>query len=619
MSIPHYLASVHHDGSTRYVSNPYPSFGETVTLRVRAGLDAPVTRVLVRTAPDGEQHFAELQRADTDRVCTWWETRLAASMPVVGYHFVLLTPDGLWHYNAAGMHAHTPTDYADFRLLADYAAPRWVRRSVFYQIFPDRFADGDPANNVRGGEWTYRGNPTVARGWDERPNQSNPSLEFYGGDLQGITQRLPYLEELGVDAIYLNPIFTAPSVHRYDVVDYDNVDPHLGGNDALVELRRATGERGMRLMLDLVPNHCGVEHPWFRAAQADPRSPTAEFFTWKQHPHEYLSWLGVRTLPKLNYRSAELRERMYAASDSVFRRWLRPPFSIDAWRVDVANMLGQQGATQLNAEVTRGIRTAVKEVNPEAYLIGENFFDATAQLQGDMYDGNMHYRGFTVPLWEWLYERPLAHPTIGEELQTGTCLPTSALAEGWTTFAAPIPWVITLQQFILVDSHDTARIRTLVGDNPRLHRLAAAVQLTYPGVPCIFYGDEVGLEGDNANTARRTMPWDEARWDHDLRDFYRRLIHLRRTSDALAMGGFQILHTDADTIAYLRDSAQEQIVVVAYRGADPRPGGPLPVAQGAIADGARFAEFLTGVEATVTNGHLPLPAMEQGAAIWRSG
>ena len=539
-------------------------------------------------------------------------------MPVVCYRFVLLTPEGLWHRNAAGMHAHTPTDYADFRLLTDYAAPRWVHRSVFYQIFPDRFADGDPANNVRTGEWTYRGRPTQARTWDERPNQSNPSLEFYGGDLQGIAQRLPYLVDLGVDALYLNPIFTAPSVHRYDVVDYDNVDPHLGGNEALIDLRRALSERDMRLMLDLVPNHCGAEHPWFKAAQADPHSPSAEYFTFTRHPDEYVSWLGVRSLPKLNYQSEALRERVYGAHDSVFRRWLRPPYSIDAWRVDVANMLGRQGATQLNAEVTRGIRVAVKETNADAYLIGENFFDATAQLQGDMYDGNMHYRGFTVPLWDWLYERPLAHPTITEELVTGTCLPTDALAQSWTAFSAPIPWVITLQQFILIDSHDTARIRTLVSGNDRLHRLAAAVQLTFPGVPCIFYGDEVGLEGEEANTARRTMPWDEAHWDRDIHDFYRRLIRLRRTSEALATGGFQILHTDADTIVYLRDTADEQIIVVAYRGTEQRPAGSLLVAHGAIADGTRFVELLTGVEAVVANGMLPLPAMEQGPAIWWS-
>ena len=235
-------------------------------------------------------------------------------------------------------------------------------------------------------------------------------IEFYGGDLPGITGKLDYLAGtssssgpgLGVNALYLNPVFTAYSNHRYDVADYDNVDPHLGGNAALAELRRGLTDRGMRYMLDIVPNHCGFMHPWFRAAQADPAAATAEFFTFRHHPDDYECWLGVRSLPKLNYRSPRLREAIYAGPDAVFRRWLRPPYAADGWRVDVANMLGRHGVDQLGAEVARGIRQAVKAENPDAYLLGENFFDATAQLQGDGWDASMNYAGFTMPLWYWL-------------------------------------------------------------------------------------------------------------------------------------------------------------------------------------------------------------------------
>jgi alpha-glucosidase len=618
--LPADLRSVHHDGSARYVSNPTPRLGETVTLRLRTAPDTPIQAIALRTLPDGEQHWTPLRPAATDATCRWWEVDLPVLMPVVTYRFVLHTADGVWTLNGSGLHAHTPTDYADFRLVADYPALAWARRSVFYQIFPDRFSDGDPATNVQTGEWLYRGQPVQARAWDTPPDAANPSLEFYGGDLAGIAARLPYLADLGVNALYLTPIFTAPSVHRYDVTDFAQVDPHLGGNAGLATLRAALDAQAMRLMLDIVPNHCGVLHPWFQAAQADPAAPSREFFYWTgSGPEEYVGWLGVPTLPKLNYASAALRAYMYAGPDSIFRRWLRPPWRIDGWRVDVANMLGHYREARLGPEVTRGIRAAVKAENPEAYLIGENFFDATDQLQGDQYDGNMNYRGFTVPLWEWLHPQPLPRPGFGEGALR-PLLSTAGLVDTWTMFRAPVPYALALQQFNLLDSHDTGRIRTLVGGNPALHRLAAAIHLTYPGVPCIYYGDELGLPAADATAARRTMPWDDpAGWDTDLRVFYQTLIALRRNSPALAEGGFQILHTDADTVVYLRDHAAERVIVVAYRGPAARAAEALPVAHGAIPDGTRFTEVLTGVEAVVQAGHLPLPPMTQGAAIWRAG
>ena len=190
----------------------------------------------------------------------------------------------------------------------------------------------------------------------------------------GIIARLDHLQRLGVNALYLNPVFTAPSNHKYDVADFDHVDPHLGGDGALGRLRQSLDARGMRYLLDVVPNHVGVLHRWFRAAQADPAAPEAEFFVFDEHPDRYANWLGVRTLPKLDYRSAELRRRMMGAPDAVLRRWLLPPFSADGWRIDVGNMLGRHGPVQLGAEVARAVRAAVKETRPDAYLLGEHFF-----------------------------------------------------------------------------------------------------------------------------------------------------------------------------------------------------------------------------------------------------
>jgi alpha-glucosidase len=620
---PAYGQSIHHDGSSLYVQPGEPGggqrLGDIVVLRLRTAVDAPVDRILVRTCPDGEQQFVEMQSAQVTPACRWWQATIRVTMPSASYRFLLLTADGVWWYNGRGLQRHTPTDADDFRLLAGYTAPSWLQDSVFYQIFPDRFADGDPTNNVRDGEFEYRGHQARARRWDESPSgEPGPGrmVEFYGGDLAGIESRLDYLTDLGVNALYLNPIFAAYSNHRYDVVDYYEVDRHLGGNEALVCLRQACHERGLRLILDIVPNHCGVAHPWFQAAAADPAAPTAEYFTFDRHPDDYACWLGARSLPKLNYRSAALRWVMYAGPHSIFRHWLRPPYCVDGWRLDVANMLGRQGADQLGAAVLQGIRQAVKEENQAAYLLGEHSYDGTAQLQGDGLDATMNYAGFAAPLWHWLGGFEVTQHGWPRRLASQTPWTTQALADTWQAFRAGIPWAIARQQFNLLGSHDTPRILTILRGDAGRNRLAAGLLFTYVGVPSVYYGDEVGLHGD---ATRACMPWQRSAWDEELRSFYQALVRLRRASSALIRGGFQMLHIEEDTLAYLRDSNEEQLIVVGHRGPGTRPPGPLPVAHGALPDGTEFRELIGGGRATVTGGHLPLPAMKPGVMIWRTG
>jgi alpha-glucosidase len=510
-----------------------------------------------------------------------------------------------------------PLDSTDFRILAEYHAPDWLRSAVFYQIFPDRFANGDASNDPIPEEYEYRGRRPTTYPWGTTPDpdQFFP-LVFYGGDLAGIEARLDYLDELGVNALYLNPVFHALSNHKYDVADYDHVDPHFGGDLALASLRQALDIRGMRYILDIVPNHCGYWHPWFQSAMADQTAAESEFFTFRRHPDDYASWLGVWTLPKLNYRSLELRRRIYEGPEAVFRRWLRPPYSADGWRVDVANMLGRQGATQIGLEINRGIRRAVKETHPDAYLMGENFFDATGQLQGDQWDGVMNYGGFTQPLWYWLsgYIQG-AHGFT--DLLASPRWSTEALAGTWLSRLAAVPWAVAVQQYNILGSHDTPRIRTTLGSNDALHRLAAAVLITFPGVPGLYYGDEIGMEDVPGLGARGCMIWDEARWDRSMREYHRRLIHLRRESAALRCGGFQLLLTEPDTIAYQRDSPDDLVLVIANRAEEPRPARALSLAHGGVADGARFVDLATGNELVVRNGVLSLPPIEQGAMILR--
>jgi alpha-glucosidase len=613
---PGWLAGVHHDGSDKYVSRLHPQIGESVRIRLRAPARAPLRRVVLRGFPDGEQSLMPLRAAEVDGPSRWWETDLIIAEPTTHYRFILEADDSVWHYSAAGPSRHVPLDSTDFRILTGYSVPGWLDTAVFYQIFPDRFANGNPGNDPRPGEFDYRGYKPATYAWESPPpsGQLFP-LFFYGGDLEGVAEKLDYLHDLGVNALYLNPVFTAYSNHKYDVADYDHVDPHFGGDAALAALRRALDRRQMRYILDIVPNHCGYWHPWFQAAQADPDAPEASFFTFRDHPHDYATWLGVWTLPKLDYRSPELRRRMYEGHDSVFRRWLRPPFSADGWRVDVANMLGRQGETQIGVEVSQGIRRAVKSTRPDAYLMGENFFDASAQLQGDQWDGVMNYGGFTHPLWFWLagysqgahgFPEPVNGPPWSGE----------TLAEAWRSRLAAIPWAVARRQYNLLGSHDVPRIRTTVGGNAALHLAATAVLLTFPGVPGLYYGDEIGMADTPELGARGCMIWDEARWDRGTLEATRSLVRLRRQSTVLQTGGFQMLLAEADTIAYQREGPAGRFIVVAHRGDVPRPAGPLQVEFGGIGDGTRFVEHFSGREAVVAGGILPLPEVAQGAMVW---
>ncbi len=618
-TLPHWLQTVHHDGSEVYVSQLYPRLGDTVRIRLRVGVESPLKRPYLRIFPDGEQAFIALEHSHTDTAAHWWQADLTINQPLVHYRFILEATDGVWFYTAAGPTASLPLDSTDFRILADYDTPGWLETAVFYQIFPDRFHNGDPTLDPSTAEFEFHGRRSQIYPWGQPPPDDHPfPITFYGGDIPGVIQKLDYLQELGINTLYLNPIFTAYSNHKYDVADYEHVDPHLGGNKSLIALRQALDERDMRYLLDIVPNHCGYWHPWFQAALADPDAPETDFFTFTNHPDEYHSWLGVWTLPKLDYRSHELRRRIYQNDDSVFRRWLRPPFAADGWRVDVANMLGRQGATQIGSEIAGGIRRAVKETRPDAYLMAENFFDSSPHLQGDQWDGVMNYSGLTLPLWHWLrgYDRG-AHG-INWHIQSAHPWPTAALAATWQQHLAAIPWAIALQQYNLLDSHDVPRIRSKVNGNDALHRLAVIVQFTFPGVPGLYYGDEIGMMDEEGFHSRGCMVWDEARWDRDLLAFYKKLIALRKESTILQRGGFQILAVETDTVAYQRENAAGRILVVAHRGERPRPAGPLPVAHGGIPDGARFVEHFTGQKLIVTNGALPLPDHPQGATLWQS-
>lgn len=563
--------------------------GVDVPVRVRTRGRAP-ERVHLRTEPDHEERLVELALlGERDGWRTYGGSlRAVEHDPVTHYAFQFLFPGEQRWLAQDGLTPFVPALDLHFRLVPSYRPATWVWDQVFYQVFPERFRDGDPSNNVRDGAYTYGGAPVVARGWDELPTPGNGPREFFGGDLQGVRHALPYLTRLGVTALYLNPIFTSPSSHKYDTVDYDRVDPHLGGDAAFADLLRGARDRGMRVVLDAVVNHTSERHPWFgkgdphaepapdaagaEAAHAappgafrDPGSPTRDHYVFDDpsDPESYRGWVGVRTLPVLDFASEGVRDKVYAGPDAILRRWLRPPWRVDGWRLDVAHMMGRGPGAHGNHELLREIRTAIREERPDAYVLGEHFFEAGDWLQGDQEDGAMNYDGFLRPLLAFL---------AGVDFRGHGGRVDAAALDAWLTRSrARLPFPIQLSQFNLLGSHDVPRIRTRLGGETSLVVAAMHLLFTYLGVPCIYYGDEVGLEGGPDPDCRRPFPWDEARWDRATLEAVRALAHLRRAAPALARGRLETLFADGDTFAYARVLDGTAIVTAVHRGGEPRP------------------------------------------------
>ena len=561
------LAGPHHDGSARYVATLEPGLGEAVTVFVRVPPGAAVRRVHVRSVADGEPRIAE---AVVDRWLpggeTWWRAEVEARNPVTRYRFLLDGPGGPRWLTQLGVLAHDLPDATDFRLVTHDPPPAWAADAVVYQIFPDRFARSAAAAARRSPRWAIPcdwDTPVIGRG-PETPYQ------LYGGDLDGIAERLDHIAALGATTVYLTPIFPARSNHRYDAAAFDRVDPLLGGDDALARLAAAVHARGWRLLGDVTTNHCGDAHPWFTgaAADVDPVERSMFYFT---ADGGYESWLGVPSLPKLDWASAEVRRRFLDGPDAVLARWLRPPWSLDGWRVDVANMTGRRGPDDHLREVAAAMRRTVAAARPDALLLAEHAHDATGDLDAGGWHGTMNYGGFLRPLWSWLRAPDLDLPDfLGLPGGVPRRDARAALAT-MRAFAALVSWRSLTASWNLLGSHDTARIRTVLG-SAALGEVATGLLCTLPGIPMVFAGDEIGLRGRNGEHSRTPMPWHRPQsWDAGTLRYYRDLIALRRDRPALRHGGLRWLYADADALVFARESAGETVLVLARRAA----GAPI--------------------------------------------
>jgi neopullulanase len=423
--------------------------------------------------------------------------------------------------------------------------PDWVRDAVFYQIFPDRFARS-----------TRLPKPDYLEDWEALPNFRG----YKGGDLYGVIEHLDHIQELGATALYLTPIFQAASNHRYNTHDYYQVDPLLGGNQALRELLDTCHTRGMKVILDGVFNHAGRGFfPFHDLLENGSHSPYRDWFHIHSfplnayHPQQgigYSAWWGLASLPKFNTNTPAVRAFLW----HVATHWLE--FGIDGWRLDTPSEIDDDTFWQ-------EFRRRCRAINPEAYLVGELWGDASRWLQGDQFDAVMHYE-LTRAIFGFTAAGSLNQEEIGKGAYKRIApLSAGEFAETISRLQSKYHPEVTAVQFTLLSSHDPARALTIVGEDETALRLALLLQMTYPGAPCIYYGDEIGLTGKHDPLNRQGMPWHKPEsWNRALLEYTRRLISLRREHTALRRGSYRTLYAKDGLFVFARALEDERFVTV---------------------------------------------------------
>lgn len=550
----------------------------------------------------------------------YYEIQIQVGEEPLHYYFEIQCGKIRCYYNKLGVTRELQEEYS-FGIVPGYKTPDWAKGAVTYQIYVDRFCNGDTSNDVESDEYYYI-NRRVAKinEWSKTPD-SMDVYNFYGGDLQGIMDKLDYLEDLGVQVIYLNPIFVSPSNHKYDIQDYDYVDPHFGkivhdegeilhgddkdnthatkyinrvtnlenleaSNQLFIRLVEEVHKRGMKIILDGVFNHCGSFNKWLdreriyekeegyvKGAYIEKDSPYHSFFKF-HNEHEwpynefYDGWWGHDTLPKLNYEdSPKLMEDIMR----VARKWVSPPFNADGWRLDVASDLGH--SPEFNHKFWREFRRVVKEANPEAIVLAEHYGDARAWLRGDQWDTVMNYDAFMEPISWFLTGMEKHSDQFRQDLLGNADVFIDTMYYQSTQFYRQSLETAMNE----LDNHDHSRFLTRT--NHRVARLADAganaagenvnkavlreavvIQMTWPGAPTIYYGDEAGVCGFTDPDSRRTYPWGHE--DRELLRFYKNIIYIHKKYPVLVGGSLKFLYKDYNIISYARFSKQEQIVVV---------------------------------------------------------
>nr|WP_255377068.1 maltodextrin glucosidase [Photobacterium sp. J15] len=532
---------------------------DTMKLTIVSEASTLISTIFIRCEPDNEEKLVDMERGETRGRLQYWhgEIPLNADKPVTHYCFKVMQNSRQWWLHGNGISPRVPGKEAHFKYNRQDQPPAWVKEQVFYQIFPDRFANGDPSISVLDNEYSLNGDdrPAIAKEWGAPVSShgENGPNEFFGGDLKGIHGKLDYLQNLGITALYLNPIFSAPSNHKYDTTDYLRIDPHLGTNEQFADMVSDLHARGMKITLDAVFNHTSTDHPWFDKHGRNPDEPGAygnpdskyrNHYQFDGNSNDYIGWNGISSLPKLNFSNPEVRDYIYSGEDAVIKHWLRPPYNIDGWRFDVIHMLGEGAGAKNNPHYVRQFREAAKSVNNDCYILGEHFFEASNWLQGDQEDGAMNYYGFAHPLRAFFAQKDIAYHNCQIDAEE--------LVDWLNESRSKMPWQNQLAQLNQLDSHDTMRFLTMLENDDETMQLALLMLFAYVGAPCIYYGTEVGMEGGQDPDNRRCFPWDRAEAQHPTFDYVQKLIELRKQAKCLQEGSLQWLMAEHKQLAFAR-------------------------------------------------------------------
>lgn len=600
----------HHDGSSLYVPNQKPQLGDKVKLRIRIHESfGSINQVLIRQSDSGEGFLTPKLKVFAKRHgWNWYEGTITIFNPEVHYRFFieLKNKESYW-LNAVGLHELDQPDRDDFKINTYNRVPKWATGAVLYQVFPDRFAKSSDAEDRKLPKWA------LPKKWSDSVIAKGPGTaeQFFGGDLKGIEEHLDHLKKVGATILYMTPFFPARSNHRYDAASFDEVDPLLGGNDALKSLVEKAHSMGLKVMGDLTANHAGDSHEWFVAAYKNPSAPESAFFYFSDENKKYDAWWGVPSLPKFNWNSQELRKRFIQGKNSVVAKWLKSPYNLDGWRIDVANMAGLIRDDNFNREISNLIRKTMDEVSEDTFLIGEFTSDAANHVEGDNYQSTMTYANFTKPLWRWMW-----NPTEKrEEGQVGVGrkgIGADQFMQLHKQFAGIFPWHIRMHNLNALDTHDTGRFKTFT--IPGSQKVAAAMQFTFPGIPMIFAGDEFGLDGINGENSRTPIPWNgERKYDSSMIETYAKFAQIRKKHRVLAEGSLRFLYASKEAMVFIREGKTESILVCVSRRRDKK----VEFSRSAISFPERAENLYGGAKLKVSAGKVSYEAKPLDVQIWR--
>ena len=612
------LRAIYSDTTAEFISKTEPEVGDTIRIRIRT--PRAVTDKVQLIVDDGIMPMKRIRRKGDFE---YYEAKVTLYDKMIRYYFRVTVKEENYIYDYRGV---TPEDGNPdavddkyfFRVIPGYKTPDWAKGAVFYQIYVDRFCNGDESNDVITGEYKYIDSLVESRDWNGPID--NGIHEHFGGDLKGVISKLDYLKKLGVDVIYLNPIFVSPSNHKYDTADYDYVDPHFGvilkdegnllgspdkdnkeagrfisrvtskenleaSNELFSKLVEEAHTRGIRVILDGVFNHCGSFNKWMdteriyedqpdypKGAYIAKDSPYHDYFTFKDggewpYNDSFEAWWDYKTLPKLNYNCKELYDYIL----KIGAKWVSEPYNADGWRLDVAADLGPDPET--NHRFWEDFRKTVKEANPDAIILAEHYGDASAWLSGGQWDTVMNYDAFMEPVSWFLTGIEKHSDEYKPELIGDTDAFWNSMALCSARFAMPSLQTAMNElsnhdhsRFLTRTTHKAGRVEELgteaatEGSDKAVLRQAVVIQMTWTGAPTLYYGDEAGLAGFTDPDNRRPYPWGNE--DKELIKFHRKAIKLHKLSPELSLGSLMRLPVHSGSLAYARVYRKEASIVI---------------------------------------------------------